>query len=70
MLLAVDLYEDFVDEKGVTITTVLSFQSAGINGSKLDAPEADRFSTDGDASFGKEVFDIPMAVTTRLRLKR
>ena len=53
--------EDFIDVRGVAITSVLSFQSPCINGSKLDAPEADRFSTDGDASFGEEVFDIPMA---------
>jgi len=30
---------------------VLSLQSARVNGTELDAPEADRLSTDSDASF-------------------
>jgi len=53
MLLAIDLHEDFIDEEGVTITSVLSFQSAGINGSELDTPEADRFAADSDASLSQ-----------------
>jgi hypothetical protein len=75
VLLAIYLDKDFIDVEGVTVTSVFSFQSTGINRSKLDAPEADRFTADGDSSFSEEVFyewsgTPAVAVTTRLRLKR
>jgi hypothetical protein len=38
MLLAVDLDEVFIDLERVAIALMLSFQSASINRSKLDAP--------------------------------
>jgi len=44
--------EDFIDVKSVTVTSVLSFQSPGIDGTKLDAPESDRFAGYSDASLG------------------
>jgi hypothetical protein len=50
MLLPVDLDEDLIDVERVTIASVFSFQTTCKNGTKLDAPEADRFSTDGDTS--------------------
>ena len=43
--------EDFIDVEGVAVASVLSFQAASVNRTELDAPEADRFSTDGNASF-------------------
>ena len=52
--------EDFVDVESVAVASVLAFQSACINRSELDAPEADRFSGYGNAWLGQEVFDIPM----------
>ena len=61
MLLAVYLHEDFVNVEGVAVASVLAFQSTGIDCSKLDAPEADRFPSDDDASFSQEVFDITVA---------
>jgi hypothetical protein len=48
MLLTVDSYEDFIDIECVAIALVFSLQAASINGAKLDAPEADRFSTDNE----------------------
>ena len=39
MLLAIDSYEDFINIEGVAVSTVPSFQSACINGAKLDAPQ-------------------------------
>ena len=36
-------------------------QSPGVHGAELDAPEADRFPGDDDASLGQEVFDVAMA---------
>jgi hypothetical protein len=38
MLLAVDLYEDFIDEERIAVTAVLSFQSSSVDRSELDAP--------------------------------
>ena len=52
MLLAIDLHKDFIDEEGIAIASMLSLQSFGVEGTELDAPEADRFAADGDASFG------------------
>ena len=53
--------KDFIDVEGIAITLVLSFQSAGINGTELDAPEANCFSGYSDASLGEKIFDITMA---------
>ncbi len=58
MLLAIDLHIDFIDEESVSEATVFSFQAAGINGSELDAPKADCFAADSDASFSQEIFNI------------
>jgi len=60
--------EDLVDVESITIATVLPLQSAGINGSKFDAPQADRFTGYSDASFCEQIFDIAVAATARLRL--
>ena len=46
MLLAVDFYEDLVDEEGVSISPMLPLQAAGINGIELDTPEPDRLAND------------------------
>ena len=40
MLLAVDFDEYFIDVERVTVAPMLPFQSAGINGSELDAEPA------------------------------
>ena len=53
MLFAIYLYEDFIEVKSVTVTSVLAFQSACINGSELDTPVTDRFSGYSDASLGQ-----------------
>jgi len=44
MLLAIDLYEDLVDEKGITVTSVFPFKAACINSPEFYTPEADRLS--------------------------
>ena len=61
MLLAVDLHEDFIDVKGVAVTSVFSFQSPSVYGSKFYTPEADRLSGYSDATFGQEIFDVSVA---------
>jgi len=60
MLFVINLYEDFIDVEGVTVTLMLSFQTAGIFCAEFDAPEADRFVRDGNASFSESIFDISM----------
>ena len=66
----VDLDEDFIDEEGVTVAPMLSFQLARIDRAKLDAPETDGFAGYSDASLSEKIFYISVAVTTRLRLNR
>ena len=61
MLLAIDLHEDLIDAEGIALTPVLSFQSACIDGAKLDTPEADGFMADGYATLGWQIFDIAVA---------
>ena len=68
MLFAIDSDEHFVDKEGIAIAPMLSFQPSGIETAKLDAPEPDRFSGYSDAPFCEQIFDIAVAVTTRLRL--
>jgi hypothetical protein len=60
MLLAVYPYEDFIDEEGVTVTSVLPFQTPGVYGPELDAPKANRFSGYSDASLCEKIFNIAM----------
>ena len=58
-----DLDEDFIDKECVSIARVLAAQALGDLRPKLDAPEADRFTADGNTPFGEEVFDISVAQT-------
>ena len=44
MLLAVYLHEDFIDVEGITVASVLSLQSPGVQGTEFDAPETDSLS--------------------------
>ena len=60
--------EDFIDVESVAIAAVFSFQSSSVYSAEFDAPEADSFSADENSSFCEEVFNITVAVTTRLRL--
>ena len=61
MLLSIDFDEDFIDVEGVAIASVLSLEALCIQSSKLDAPQANCFTADDDASFGQEIFDIAVA---------
>jgi hypothetical protein len=75
MLLAIDLMvrhtgEDFVDVECAAVASVFSFQSSSVEAAEFDAPEANRFSRHSDAPLGQQIFNVSVAVTTRLRLKR
>ena len=61
MLLAIDLYEDFIDVEGVAVTLMLPPQSPGVDCSELVTPESDRFSGYSNASLGQQVFNISVA---------
>ena len=61
MLLAIDLDEYFINEKGVAIASVFSLQAAGINVAEFDAPEPNRFAGDSNTAFGQKILDIPVA---------
>ena len=58
---AVYLDEDFVDVKDIAVASMLSFQAASVDGAEFDAPQTDSFTADGDASLGKQIFDITVA---------
>ena len=48
MLLAVDFDKALINKEAITVTSVLSFQAAGINGTELNAPQAYRFTGDSN----------------------
>jgi len=59
--------------ESVAVALVLSFQSAAINGTELDAPETDRFSRHSDASFSEQVLNewsgIPAMTEIEAKIK-
>ena len=61
MPLAVDLYEYFIDVEGITVSTMSTFQSSGIERAELDTPQTDCFAADGNTSLGEKIFNIAMA---------
>ena len=61
MLLAVYLHEYFIDVESVTVSTMSTFQSSGIERAELDTPQTDCFAADGNTSLGEKIFNIAMA---------
>ncbi len=59
-LFSSDFHEYLVDKQRVAETSVTALKSSSILGTKLDAPEADRFATNTNSPFGQEVFDVSM----------
>ncbi len=53
--------EDFVDVEGVTVASVLSLQSAVINGTKFYAPKTNCLATYRDPPFSQEVYNIALS---------
>jgi len=60
MLLAVYLHKNFINVEGVSVASVIPLQSSSVNSAKLDTPEADRFSADGDSSLREEILYVPV----------
>ena len=61
MLFAFDRHEDFIDEKRIAVASVFPLQPSSVYSTEFDAPEANRFSADYDASLCQKIFDIPVA---------
>jgi hypothetical protein len=57
----IDLHEYFIDVEGIAIASVFSLQSSSVQGTDFNAPEANGFATDCDASFSEKVFNIAVA---------
>jgi hypothetical protein len=53
--------EDFTCEECVAVSSMPPLQSSSIYRSELDAPQANRFATDSDASLGKKILDKSVA---------
>ena len=51
MLLAVDPDEDFVDVEGITVASVLPFQSSSVKRTEFDTPEPDGTELLGTTSY-------------------
>ena len=58
MLLSVDFYENFIDEKDLSKPSVFSSQAACIQGHHFHAPKAHRFAAECDVAFSSIVFNI------------
>jgi hypothetical protein len=46
MPFTIDLHENLINEEGIAISTMLSFQFPSVKSTELDAPPPDRFSAD------------------------
>lgn len=54
-LLAIDLHKHFIDEEGITVSSVLSLQELGIFRAKFITPQTDRFMTYRYSAFSKQI---------------
>ena len=61
MLFAIDLHEDFIGGKCIAVASVFPLQPSSVYSTEFDAPEANRFSADYDASLSQKILDIPVA---------
>ena len=60
-LLTLNLHEEFVNMPGVTQSTPLASDRAGVFRSELETPEADGLVGDDDPPFSQQIFDISIA---------
>lgn len=61
MLLSSNFYKHFIQIKGIAVALMFALQLSGVFGSKLDAPQSDRFVANGDAALSQKIFDIAIA---------
>ena len=60
-LLTLNLHEDFIHMPGVTQSTPLASDRAGVFRSELETPEADGLVGDDDPPFSQQILDISKA---------
>ena len=53
MLFAIDLHEDFIDEKGIAVSTMISLQPSSVYSTEFYTLKANRFTADGDDSLSE-----------------
>jgi hypothetical protein len=53
MLLAVDFYEDFINEESIAVSLVLSLQSSSVYSTELDTPEPNGLPADSDSALSE-----------------
>ena len=58
MLFAIDLHEDFIDEKGIAVASVFSLQPSSVYSTEFDTPKSNCFAADSDASLCQKIFYI------------
>lgn len=61
MLFSIDLHEGFIDVERITVASMTALQTPGVDGSKLDAPQSYRFTSDDYAALGQDILDISVA---------
>ena len=60
-LLTLNLHEDFINMPGVTQSTPLSSDRAGVFRSELETPEADGLVGDDDPALSQQILDVSKA---------
>ena len=58
MLFAIDLHEDFIDEKGIAVASVFSLQPSSLYSTEFDIPKSNCFAADYDASLCQKILYI------------
>jgi hypothetical protein len=60
MLLAVDLDEDLIDEKCVTVATMFALQPSTVYCPRFYTPQASRLAADSNTSLSEQTLDVSM----------
>ena len=60
MLLTINLHEDLINEKCISVSLVLLFQTTNIFQTELIAPQTNCLIANGDSTFSQQIFDISM----------
>lgn len=64
VLLARNLYEDFIDKKSIAVARMPALESPGVVASNYDTPQSDRLVADCDTTLGRLIFNISTADST------
>lgn len=56
--LAINLHEDLINKESISVPLVFALQTPGVLGTKLVAPQTDRFMTYHDATLSQKILNI------------